>query len=471
MNTNCALYIIKRSALCVLISLTAALSTLYAQKSAADIEVSRETIIIAPVENVSDRDDLTEDYYDNVVDAFRASKRFEVLRSNTLNFYLEKKEVDLNELKINSEKIAKACRLMKADYIVFPRISRAGVSFSTSEESEIETNSDGAYTKTYYDVETHTHYAVVGLEVYDGISGSLLFSDVEEAEYEKEKQRPVKAEKYDSNGMMIESSEMTGAAKVVTKIGGAIISAIAGEMVFAVLFDRASEDIVTGVLTTLPLRGKVFSVKKGKVFINLGRDNGLHSKVNMKLVPGDDKVSEDDYPILRISTIGNKFSIAEVVKGDIKNASDGSSVHVINPIFVPGVAVRSFIPGLGQFTTGRPKSGVLFLAADTALVGLALINANRASFSYINQRDTFDDKIWDADNKEGGSQFEKARNGHIAMTAVLSSAALGVYIANIINAGFVADKYKPYAARESLVPHMAFDAQTKSTILGFSRGF
>jgi curli biogenesis system outer membrane secretion channel CsgG len=356
------------------------------------------------------------------------TKRFEVVERSQLESVLEEQKLGLAGI-LDESTAVEVGKILGAEIMVVGSITDAGYSQSevVLEDGSTQITWEGsvAVSGRFVDVETGR---VILSKV---VRNSAQESDLERAKSDLEKIGEIVTD--------VVRGRDTATEEYYRKRGEETVSKA---------LEEAGVSLVNAFLSELPLIGYVIAIQGNKVMVDLGREVGLKSKVNLLVyregepvkhpVTGEFvKKERSELGYLQVTDIEDRLSSAKsITDGLMGNVQVGDRVMVIPPVFLGHLAIMSAaVPGLGQAVEGKMLSGLFFLGVEGALVAFAALNALDANDIDKNLRSQYLNKT-EADDAVARSWI---------WTFVMGAAFTLVKIVDVIDAGFPAEAYNPLA--------------------------
>jgi len=423
------------------------------------VSIYKEKLIIADFKNKSSWKKLGQGLTDDLTSLFAETKRFDIVERDRLKAILKLQLTGI----VNDAEAVKIGQLIGANYIIFGSITSADGSHK--EETVLKKFRDrvtGQVIYKEYIVTTWEGRVSISVRLVDINTGKVILGKV----------------------ITGRSSEQQERAKDDRSFLEAIINAIGSannaeaekayhrqmhQKVVNSARQKAAYMIVHEFLKDFPLTGYIISqTEDNDYLVDLGTDNGMNSKVNLKIHGKSEKVI---HPVtgevltsrikklgyLQVVELGKTTSTAKLVKGDETTITPGLKVEVVDPIFIWHRSLSSLIfPGFGQFLEKRWASGFWFLLGETALLGSAYYSYYRSTPSYLEKQNMLDTTDWSISSQGKGEMYDKARSQALIAMWIFIGFEVIVHIWDTINAGYPAEKNRVFTKAGDVNINLAY---------------
>lgn len=419
--------------LVLVISFTTVGATVLEAQEGSESVYQLPRIVIADFSNNSQFKGLEEALTEQMTSLIAVTRRFEVVERSQLEKVLEEQKLGLAGI-IDEATAIEVGKILGAEIMVVGSITDAGYS-----QSEAVNEEEG-----YVEI-TWTGRVTVSGRFVDIETGQVILSKVVRTTAEESDTERVKSDLETLGDLLsnIVRGRDPARQEHYRRRGEQAVS-------------RANEDagisLVRAFFSELPLIGYVIAVQGNEVMVDLGREIGLKSKVNLLVyregeavkhpVTGETVTTQKrELGYLQVTDIDDRLSSTKsITDGLLRDIEIGDRVRVIEPVFLGHLSLMSAaIPGLGQMVEGKLETGILFLGVESTLATFAVINAIDANNTNQNRRGEYLNKD-EADDAVGRG---------IRWTIILGVVLAVAKTFDIIDAGFPAEFYDPLALGET----------------------
>ncbi len=404
--------------------------TLYGIENEKATSIYKEKLIISDFGNQTQYKFMGKAISEELISLFAATKRFDILEREKLKDILKEQELQLSGI-VNPDDAVSVGKIAGAKYIVVGNITGASVSRNiVKKEKEVETKKKNkkkkekkkiVYFETIWQANVNLSARLIDIETGKVILGKTI------------------------NGWA--STSLKSDYRWANK--GEKLNKQKSKEVLLVAKGRAAKSLVLSFLKDFPLSGYILTKIDDDYLVDLGRNNGLNSKVNLKVFGKSETikhpvtgeiitVNKKDLGYLQVTDVRDKSSVAKLVRGDEDYITPGLKVEVVEPIFVWHRSLASFIfPGLGQILEKRWGSGFAFLISEALFFGGAYYINYLSSDKYLASQNFLDDTKW---TEKKGTVYNQIKSAYkIGMWSLIVIGGL-IHIWDTINAGYPAEK-------------------------------
>jgi hypothetical protein len=432
------------------------------------VSTNKLPVLIANAQNKTAYERLDDVFYEELYYYFTKSKRFKILERDNLDAILEEYEYNMTGIIEEHEQAIEVGNMLNASLMLFPAVNDAAYSMELSSRIEETKNTNGnVVKKEFYEVRTYSASVDVSARLIDASSGEILIQELRNERQTITRERITNSIEYDDEGEIVEEEKVESGWEFVGKMMLTVISQfiqedrVDEEGMIAAVTEVAAKSVTLSILEQIPLRGFIFAKQGNDIYVDLGTDNGLKSRVNLRVTPSDEKrESQRLNAILQVDVVEDAYSVASFVRGNKGVVYDGAGVEVIDPVFRWDTALLSIVPGLGHFTHKFYGRGAFYFFSEAALIGGAVYLESLARDSNIIKYKTFDDTVWsvqDGSVKNGGTQYGSTKFARLFFFGGTIGLASIIYIVNIFDAGYLAEKNNPFAKEEGPRVYYAAD--------------
>lgn len=437
-----------RKLLLIFVSLLIICNSSYGLEKDKAVSIYKEKLIIANFSNESTWQDLDKGLSDDLLALFIKTKRFDIVERNKLDSVLKEQELQLTGL-VNTADVVKVGQLIGARYTIFGAITSANGSHTETEQTKKLTDSSGKEYYKDYIVTKFTGQVTIDARLVDITTGEEIMAKTVTGTASEETQREKEDKSFLQSFLAAIVSGDTEEAKQK------YFDQMHQKMV-AEARQNAAYNLVTEFLKEFPLTGYIIGkTEDNNYLVDLGTDNGMNSKVNLKILGAPQKMK---HPItgetieipskklgyLKVYDLGTSTSKTKLVRGNNDDLSPGLKVEVVDPIFVWHRALASFlIPGLGQYLEKRWLTGTLFILGEGLMAGGAYYAYYRSTDKYLGAQKFLDNA--DYSTGQHGDQYNQAKNQALIGMWIFIGCEAVIHIWDTINAGYAAENNNVFA--------------------------